>query len=282
MDYGKSTLAHGAARFDQEDITMNDDEKELLKVGAETAMKPFADLINKLFGGPVEQIGGMWTDGLVARRQIRQLKLLKKVKGAVDKAEFDPRAVRDSVAVPLLQAALLEDEETLQDMWANLLANASDPRQLSPVEGLYVGILRELNTRDVKILNGLYNIAKLRAAPAWAVETITGVEFRRNDLLRLFGELGFSHFPNPLHISQGEADKHPDLIEADDRNFGYSMDVLTRNRLIEENFKSKGSETRDFATGVVTGTEFKIESVFGLTDLGVGFVEACQPPRKDV
>lgn len=26
---------------------MDDDEKELLKVGAETAMKPFADLINK-------------------------------------------------------------------------------------------------------------------------------------------------------------------------------------------------------------------------------------------
>ena len=107
---------------------MNDDEKELLKVGAETAMKPFTDLINKLFGGPVEQIGGMWTDGLVARRQIRQLKLMQKVKEAVDKAGFDPSMVRDKVGVNLLQAALLEDDETMQDAWANMLANESDPR----------------------------------------------------------------------------------------------------------------------------------------------------------
>jgi hypothetical protein len=61
---------------------MNDDEKELLKVNAETIMKPFADLINKnLFGALVEQIGGMWTDGLIARRaRFGKLKLRKKVK----------------------------------------------------------------------------------------------------------------------------------------------------------------------------------------------------------
>ena len=48
---------------------MDEDQKELLKVGAEAAMKPFEGLIEKLFGGPVEQIGGMWTDALIARRQ---------------------------------------------------------------------------------------------------------------------------------------------------------------------------------------------------------------------
>jgi len=39
---------------------MSEDEKELLKVGVETAMKPFADVANRLFGSPVDQTGGCW------------------------------------------------------------------------------------------------------------------------------------------------------------------------------------------------------------------------------
>jgi hypothetical protein len=220
----------------------------------------------------------MWTDGLVARRQIRQLKLMQKVQRVIEEACFEPSLVRDKVGVHLLQSALLEDDETLQDMWANLLANACDPRELSPVEGLYVSILKELNARDVKILNGIYAIARQRAAPLWAVEPISGVEFSKNDLVRLFGELGLSNFPNPLHITQGEADANRALVDADDRNFACSMDVLTKNRLVKETFKTKGNDVKDFATGNVTETNFTIQGVFGLTDLGVGFVEACQPP----
>lgn len=138
---------------------MNDDEKELLKVGAETAMKPFADLINKLFGGPVEQIGGMWTDGLVARRQIRQIKLMQKVQRAIEEAGFEPSMVRDKVGVNLLQAALLEDDETMQDTWANMLANESDPRQQNPVEAVFPAVLRDLSPREVKFLNALHDVA---------------------------------------------------------------------------------------------------------------------------
>src|ERR1022692_5214441 len=107
---------------------MNDDEKELLKVGAETAMKPFADLITKLFGGPAEQIGGMWTDGLAARRTIRGIKLMKKVQRVIDEAGFEPKTIPDKIWVPLLQEAALEDDDELQKLWANLFANAADPR----------------------------------------------------------------------------------------------------------------------------------------------------------
>jgi hypothetical protein len=125
-----------------------------------------------------------------------------------------------------------------------------------------VSILKELNTRDVKILSGIYVIARQRAAPVWAATPITGVEFHKNDLVRLFGQLGLSNFPNPLHITQAEADANRALVDADDRNFGYSMDVLTRNRLLEENFKSTGNDVKDFAMGGVTETNFTIESIW--------------------
>jgi hypothetical protein len=41
---------------------MNEDDSEVLKAGAEAVVRPFADLIEKLFGGAIEQIGGAWED----------------------------------------------------------------------------------------------------------------------------------------------------------------------------------------------------------------------------
>jgi hypothetical protein len=81
---------------------MEDDEKELLKIGAEATFQPFAGLIEKLFGGAAEQIGGMWKDKIAVRRQIRQFKLLKKLKAAIDNAGFEPQQIRDNIWTPVL------------------------------------------------------------------------------------------------------------------------------------------------------------------------------------
>jgi len=69
---------------------MGDDQKELLRAGADAAFRPFASLIEKLFGAAAEQLGGGWADKLRARRQIRQISLLKKLQAAIDEADFDP------------------------------------------------------------------------------------------------------------------------------------------------------------------------------------------------
>lgn len=71
---------------------MDDDQKELAKIAAESAFRPFANLIEKLFGGAAEQVGGMWTDGL--RRRFRRIKifekLTRKIEGRV-RAEYHSR-----------------------------------------------------------------------------------------------------------------------------------------------------------------------------------------------
>jgi hypothetical protein len=38
------------------------DEKELLKVGVEAAVRPFSNLLERLFGGAVDEIGGAWQE----------------------------------------------------------------------------------------------------------------------------------------------------------------------------------------------------------------------------
>jgi hypothetical protein len=105
---------------------VNEDEKELLKAGADAAMRPFANLIERLFGGPLDQVGGMWEDRLKVRRQIRQFRLMQKLQAAIDEAGMDAQPIPDSIWIPVLQEASLQDDESLQSAWANLLANAAD------------------------------------------------------------------------------------------------------------------------------------------------------------
>src|SRR6266853_4910042 len=121
---------------------MNDDEKEILKAGADAAMRPFANLIERVFGGATEEIGGMWQDSLKVRRYLRRLKLLEKLQTQIDGGGFEPRRIRDSLWVPIMREALLQDDDDLQSRWASLLANAADPREANPVLPVFATMLR--------------------------------------------------------------------------------------------------------------------------------------------
>lgn len=60
-----------------------------------------------------------------------------------------------------LQGAAVEEEPTLQELWAKLLANALDP-QRSPQEPhtAFISVLKELSVSDAKILNFFYTECK--------------------------------------------------------------------------------------------------------------------------
>lgn len=59
-----------------------------------------------------------------------------------------------SIIHPALEAASLEEDFDLQEVWAHLLANAADPRAAAPrVIPAYAAILGELTSPDFKFLN---------------------------------------------------------------------------------------------------------------------------------
>jgi hypothetical protein len=134
---------------------MEDSEKELLKIGADAALKPFWSLLERLFGGLVDQTGGQWEDAEKVRRLRRQIKLYRKVEGLLEEAGIEPRQVSDNSGFPLLAAASLEDDPDIQDTWAALLANSVDPREANKVEALFVAMLREMTPAAVKFMDAL-------------------------------------------------------------------------------------------------------------------------------
>jgi hypothetical protein len=100
---------------------------------------------------------GMLADTLKFKRWERQVSLIDKAekiitrKNLVDKM----RPISPNLALPIFQYASLEENESLHDIWANLLVTALDPSCEIP-RSAFIDIIRQLEPVDIKILNLLY------------------------------------------------------------------------------------------------------------------------------
>jgi hypothetical protein len=80
-----------------------------------------------------------------------QLKNFEKVKFIVEHQHVKIKEASLKVLLPYMEGISLEDNETLQDMWANLLVNYIDADK-NLTTNVYPGILSQLSSKEVKIL----------------------------------------------------------------------------------------------------------------------------------
>ena len=133
------------------------------------ASSEMARFIGRIIGGPIEQAAGIWEDRLKYARSINQLKLRDKFEEQLAKRGLSEptRAVPMSFAVPLLQAATLEEDDYLQDMWAAMLTNAGDEQVDVQFRRAFVSILEDMTSLDVKILKTIGDAQPLETQ-VWA------------------------------------------------------------------------------------------------------------------
>jgi hypothetical protein len=113
----------------------------------------------KIVGGPLEQTAGLLEDRLAHMRAERQMRFMAKTEQLIRELgiEHHTRPVPLKIALPILQAATIEDNDDLQDMWAHLLANATNPASAAEVTVSMVTILKDFGTLEASILNAVYN-----------------------------------------------------------------------------------------------------------------------------
>lgn len=109
------------------------------------------DFLQKLIGPSVDELGLMWADNVKLWRLKRQIKNIAKVQAIVSENNIDIKQVNLKVLVPYLDGVSLEEDESLQDMWANLFVNYIDVSK-NLTSTVYPNILSQLSTNDVKIL----------------------------------------------------------------------------------------------------------------------------------
>lgn len=124
-----------------------------LKGGIEALMKPFSDLLDKLAGPAVEEIGLTLQDHVRMFRLKRQLRLFERVKHMLHEAGLDAGRVPLKLLQPIIENASQEEDDDLQDRWAALLANAAVSEK--SVHPSFIEVLKQLSSSDVLTLDVL-------------------------------------------------------------------------------------------------------------------------------
>lgn len=144
-------------------IPISDEQAKAVTATADTTGK-LADLVGKagsfcarLVGQVPEQLGGIATDWATYLRCSNLLIIQDMVDAKMKMRAFEgkPVPIRLRLAYPMLEAASLENDDTLQGLWANLIANAMDPNYSDAIHPAYIGIIKELSVDEALILQYL-------------------------------------------------------------------------------------------------------------------------------
>ena len=140
--------------------------EEVSKAVAETAKfgtksvettEKILGFLSKVFKEPIEQTSEIIGDKLKFIRWKRQVRMVDEVnKILIDKGISDTKQIPLKFAIPMIEAASIEEEDPLQNLWNKLIANSLDPNFKVEIRYSYIEIIKSLNPLDVKILNSMY------------------------------------------------------------------------------------------------------------------------------
>jgi hypothetical protein len=145
--------------------------KEIAKAAGKAidAARECGKFISKFIAGPLEQGIGIFEDKLKYMRWERQVSFMEKAnKTLANRGLTVPnRTLPMKIAIPLFQAAIVEDDDDLQSIWANLLVNAADKDSGVEVTRNFVSILQDISFVEVQILEKIYSIKKAPEDVVW-------------------------------------------------------------------------------------------------------------------
>lgn len=115
------------------------------------------DFIQSVIKPSMDEVGELFADKVKLWRVKNQIRNIEKVKAIVEKEGITTKAINMKVLFPYFDAVALEDDETLQDMWANLFVNYIDSEN-NLTTHVYPGILSQLSTEDINILSTFFKV----------------------------------------------------------------------------------------------------------------------------
>lgn len=235
----------------------------------EGAMKPFNDLLQALLGPSAAEVGLLFRDYVTTFRVEKQVQLLDRLHKILGRAGIKPSRVPMKLLGPIFDAATLEENRELQEIWANMLANAANPESPDAVAPSFPGILKEMRPADVKFLAAVYE--------EFVVKCLEPNETSRSTQLISYKSLRYAMKKAGLlqqeklyERRRTEKDAYLAAVKTDNRELAFILNTLKRQRIIEEEY---GITDGDRDGSVEVGSALRI------SELGIRFVEACRPPH---
>ena len=124
------------------------------------AVREAGGFIARYVAGPLEEGVGILHDRLKYVRWERQVRLMQRADQFLREAGLaaPSRGVPLKIAIPLLQAATIEDDDSLQDLFAALLVNAANAGSGVEVHRSFIEILSQITPIEARILNVIYSL----------------------------------------------------------------------------------------------------------------------------
>ena len=122
--------------------------------------KDFGGFISRYIGGSLEQGVGIFEDKLRYIRWERRVRFMVQANQFMERIGQDrpTKSIPMKLAIPLFQSASLEEDDSLQDMWAKLLVNVSVIDREVELRRAYIDILERISPVEALILNTIYSL----------------------------------------------------------------------------------------------------------------------------
>ena len=152
---------------------MSEESKALEELAKTTgkaidASRELGGFLSQYIGGSLEQAMGIIEDKLKYLRWERQVRLAERANALLAERglPLPSRKIPLQIAIPLIQAASLEEDDWLQDQWAALLVNAGDATSHVQVRRAFISILEDLTPLDALLLKKIYSSTTVPDAEA--------------------------------------------------------------------------------------------------------------------
>lgn len=106
-------------------------------------------LIESLLGRPCMVAGQLLADQVYAWQWRNRIRIAARAQQILEESEVAPRVLPPGFLLPLIEAAGNAAEESLQEMWANLLVNAAVDDESH--QRMYIETLRSISAQDAAV-----------------------------------------------------------------------------------------------------------------------------------
>lgn len=210
----------------------------------EKGLELMTKFLSPLVKPTVEELGELLADNVKTWRLKNQVRNIEKVKAIVEKEGITPKAINMKVLFPYIDAIALEDDETLQDMWANLFVNYIDSEKTLTTH-VYPDVLRQLSTNEVKTL-----------------------QYFRNQKMISFDNPDSEFYNNEFDLSKHEVSNLDRLSLIEEH-------IITEDRKV-----SRVVASDVFGQEMKPAYIYERTGLYKLTSFGHNFIEACTREPK--
>ncbi len=191
---GNEVPANAADRGGRHDVSMGE-ELDLVAKTIGESIGPLAEASGTL--GPVKELADWVTSFIHYRRMPALAKQANAAAEKIRKAGLPPTAVPDKLLKDILEGGSMEDDESLQERWANLLANAMTAGS-AEVRAAFPQILKALDSADASILNE--TIMRSAVEPRGPLQLFGSQDFVALDNLERLGLVTYQGIAGPRDL----------------------------------------------------------------------------------